>query len=114
MWAFSLACRSHFSAFIPPDPPLPGDCVARKEKGRHSLRKRESKEFEKEYLIRNHTIFFMTEPAWMPACAGPVPCWCRAGMTNCDTVSWGRVRGLNLTIEKNPFFVAIFLLFNNI
>jgi hypothetical protein len=26
----------------------------------------------------------------MPAFAGPVPCWCRAGMTNYDTVSvWG-------------------------
>jgi len=47
----------------------------------------------------------------MPASAGPVPCWCRAGMTNYDTASSGgrgRRRGRKiLAILLIPFLIPL-------
>ena len=51
----------------------------------------------------------------MPAFAGPVPFWCRAGMTKYDTVSYGGEGKLRFVLGwlKRPLKQLDYLLFRN-
>jgi hypothetical protein len=61
-----------------PSPPPSGDCVAMKEKGRHSRESGNPGNLKKNKLLEITRYFSMPGPAWMPA---------SAGMTNYDPAS---------------------------